>query len=109
MANRVIAAKLQKMKKARWRSVKSFSSKNTGPMKYPGFINEQGEWVDVSLRSRSKAAANFIDDHLITKYRYRPDSPEAIYARSRGLHTDLTRDGEVVLARMVQNRTGVGA
>jgi hypothetical protein len=113
MVNRVIQQKIIKQKRMRRAWAKRFSMRNAGPMRYPGFFNDQGEFVDMSLRSRTQSArVNDLDsqlnDFLRRKFRFKLSDPESIYARHRGLHTDMTHDGELVLARMVQSRSGAG-
>ena len=114
MANRTIQQKIVKMKRMRRAHLKRFSTKNTGPIKYPGFFNDQGDFVDMSMRSRAKAAeVQNLDEklsiNLRRRFRFKLTDPESIYARSRGLHTDLTKDGEMILAKMVQSRSGPGS
>lgn len=96
MANRNIQQKINKMKRMRRSHLKKYSMKNTGPIRHTGFFNEQGDFVDTSLRTRNKAAVNILDEHLLIKYRFNQKSPEAMYARRAGLHTDL-----VVLCKYV--------
>lgn len=108
MANRNMQQKTLKMQRMRRAYLKKFSTKGTGPIKYPGFFNEQHEFVDTSLRSRTKAASNFIDEHLLKKYRFKPNSPEALYVRRAGLHSDMN-DGQILLARQIQSAKGSGS
>jgi len=109
MANRVLQQKRLKMKRMRRAWAKPFSMRNTGPFKHPMYINDQGEPVDVSFASRAKAGKMFVDEHLLAKYRFNPNSSEAIYARTRGLHSDLAVDKEVILAKIVQSRGNAGS
>lgn len=114
MVNRVIQQKVLKQKRMRRAYLKKFSLKNTGPVKYPGYFDDQGDWVDMSLHSRSQAAKvqnldSQLSEHLRKRFRFKKTDPESIYARHRGLHTDLTRDGEIILARLVQSRGNAGS
>lgn len=112
MANRVLQQKRVKMQRMRRAWAKQFSRKNTGPMKAPFYINEQGDETDLSIKARSKAAGiidyESLSDNLRRRFRFKESDPESIYARHSGLHTDLTRDGELILARMWANKKGAG-
>lgn len=109
MANRVLQQKRVKMKRMRRAWAKSFSMKNTGPHKHPGYLNDKGDFVDIGFSSRAKAGGMFLDEHLLVKYKFKTNSPEAVYARTRGLHTDLAVDREVILAKQVKSSNNAGS
>lgn len=110
MANRVLQQKRMKMKRMRRAYLKKFSMKSTGPVANPGYLNDKGDFVGISFGDRSKLAASTIDQHVLTKYRFNPNSNEAIYARTGGLHTDIWPGGkEIILAKLVQSRGNCGS
>ena len=88
---------------------KPFSMRNTGPHKHPGFLNEKGEFIDEGFKARALVAKSTIDQHLLRKFKFNPNSNEAIYARTQGLHTDLASEKEIVLARLAQSRNNAGS
>lgn len=112
MANRVIQQKRVKMQRMKRAHLKKFNLRNLGPAKSAGYTIRvkqpdgtfKTQVVDITTKNISKRAQFWLNMHLINKYRFDPNSNEAIYARNRGLHTDLTRDDELVLSRRVQSR-----
>jgi hypothetical protein len=109
--------KKAKQKRIRRAWAKPYSRKNTGPMK--NFVvvtqtkDEKGEpyrsITDMSIKGRSKAAKNYIAPFLLSRFRFNPNSSEAIYVRTAGLHSDLSPGSkELVLARLNQSRSGAG-
>lgn len=100
MANRVLQQKRFKMKRMRRAYLKSFNVRNSGPNNLEG----------IGFGSRTKAAQTTFDAHLLAKMRFNPNSNEAIYAKTQGLHTDIWPGGqEVVLARRVRSRANAGS
>jgi hypothetical protein len=112
MGNRVLQQKVLKIKRMKRAYLKRFSTKNTGPSKFPWYLNDKGDLIDMSVKARSKTAAvqdlERMNEQLRKKFKFKLSDPESIYARHSGLHTDMTRDGELILARLVQSRSGVG-
>lgn len=104
MVNRVIQAKVMKQKRMRRAWAKPYSMRSMGPHPSPGFVNERGDFTDIGFGSRTKVARSHFDMYLISKYSFHPNSTEAIYARTRGLHADLAADREIVLVKRTQSR-----
>lgn len=135
-------AKELKIKKARARKPKSFSMKSSGPMKQPGYLNPvldkdnnpvidemtgraKYEFVDISFGSRAKAAQSSPNWDTLSRFlmsHFKPNDHEAVYARTRGLHTDLTShvkhvskrkaqpvDQEVILVKQIQSKLNAGS
>src|SRR5690348_10183635 len=106
--------KQQRMRRA-W--AKKYSMKNTGPTKFPMAVTQikiDGEprrsVTDVGIKGRAIAAKSFIEPHLLRRYRYNPNSNEAIYVRTRGLHSDLDPSSkELILAKMNDRRSPANA
>lgn len=107
MGNRVIQQKRQKMKRMRKAWAKTYSMRMSIPAEpgtSPFFSNP------LSIGSRTKAARSHLDEYLLSKFRFRSNSNERIYATYFGLHTDLVNGvAEVVLARRVQSRNNAGS
>ena len=94
MAARWMQQKKSKQRRMRRAWAKPFSMRNTGPHKHPGFLNEKGEFIDEGFKARALVAKSTIDQHLLRKFKFNPNSNEAIYARTQGLHTDLAYQEE---------------
>lgn len=118
MASRWMQQKKFKQKRMRKAWAKSYSRKNTGPMK--DFItitqtkDEKGEpyrsVTDLSIKGRSKSAANYLSEYLLKRFKFNPNSSEALYVRTAGLHSDLAPGSkELVLARLNQSRRNAGS
>jgi len=100
MANRTIQQKVQKMKRMRRAHLKSFSMRSAGPTNLEG----------IGFGARSQVAQTSFDSWFLRRKQFNINSNEVIYARTRGLHTDIWPGGtEVVLAKMQQSRNGAGS
>jgi hypothetical protein len=103
MASRWMQQKKLKQRRMRRAWAKSFSMRNTGPTKDPIVAS-------VAPKARSQAAIFWLKDALLKKFKFNPNSNEAIYVRTRGLHTDLSPDSkELVLAKMMHSKSHAGS
>lgn len=122
MVNRNIQIKIQKMRKRRASRPKSFSTANTGPDKHAGFLTEviaddgtvSRSLQPLAIAARSRVASQLPNWSTMDRWiinTFKPDSPEAIYARTSGLHTDIrvVQGDALVLAKMAQSKTGAGS
>lgn len=116
MANRSIQQKIIKMKRMRRAWAKSYSMKNTGPVKNPVIVekyHEDGEdklrVTEVSIGARNKSASRTFSpssfgERLLVHFQFNEKDPECIYARRAGLHTDL-----VILGKLVHSKSSAGS
>ena len=115
MPARWLQQKIVKQKRMRRAWAKPFSMKNTGPNMHPGFVTGSGKnkgFTDIGPGARSKAASSMPDYDTLSKFlvsKFKYNDAEAIYARTRGLHSDLAVDREIILAKLVQSRGNAGS
>src|SRR5690349_21450518 len=114
MVNRVIQQKRIKMARQRQAWAKPFSMKRTGIVANPGFRNEQGDFVPMSIGSRSKAGGVVADPWLDTIFKdknplYRIDEFGHYIPNETGIFQRRDVPRAVVLAKLIQSTNNAGS